>query len=114
MVNDMLYKTLESEQKYRNILTLVKSGKNRKEICSKLKINEQTYYKYMQTAEGAGHLKKSNYIVLPSFDVYVKENNFHKEIDKILKDSITNEVDLFSKPVGLDEKTHGKEIRVII
>ena len=80
----MLYKTLESEQKYRNIISMVKKGKNRKDICKILNINEQTYYKYTQKAELVGHLKKSNYIVLPSFDEYLKNNDFTVELEKII------------------------------
>lgn len=87
----MLYKTIEAEQKYRNILSMVKEGMTKNDICKRLNINEQTYYKYMQKAEQVGHLKKQNYIVLPSFDEYLKENDIHAIIEKIINKDLCKE-----------------------
>lgn len=81
----MLFANFESEQKYRLILNMIKQDINKQEICKKLKIDEQTFYKYTQRGVQNNHLKKANYIVLPAFDEYLKNNDLNREINKILE-----------------------------
>jgi DNA-binding CsgD family transcriptional regulator len=87
----MIYTNIESEQRYRNILIMVKKGMNKRDICSKLNINEQTYYKYMQKGETEGHVQKCNYIILPAFEKYLKNNDYYNEIEKLMKNDLTLE-----------------------
>jgi len=84
-----IFKSIDSEIKYRRFVKLLCSNVSKKNICNDLDIHEQTFYKYFNIAKSLKHVDYNKYAMTSLFVEYEKE--ISSKLNGILIDNPYNE-----------------------